>query len=139
MPTCVSRFRHRLGQSILIFGLLVSAGMTAGCQTTPKKTEPEMATPDKAAALRESIQKAQPGAQVGRVIVVLTDAPYAAVIDLPVQDVKAGQTITFVDGEGNPVSNGTVAEVVGDAVHVKFDKAGKRPPQKGDLAVWLKS
>ena len=72
-------------------------------------------------------------------IATITDPPYTAVSDLPLQEVKEGQTITFVDIQGNPVNNGTVMKVVGDSVHVKYDKAGKRPPQKGDLAVWLKS
>ena len=58
---------------------------------------------------------------------------------LPVQEIKEGQTITFVDTQGNPIGNGTVKMIVGDAVHVQVDKASKRPAQKGDLAVWLKS
>jgi hypothetical protein len=120
---------------MVICGVLIGAAM--GCQSTKKEPEAQMATPDKVAALRESIQKAQPGAQVGQVIAVIPG--YASISDLPVQEIKEGQTITFVDIQGNPINNGTVGMVVGDAVHVKVDKAGKRAPQKGDLAVWLKS
>ena len=140
MSTCVSRLCRSLGTSVLLCGVMIGVGsMTSGCQSAKKDPEAQMATPDKVAALRDSIQKAQPVAQLGQVIATITDPPYTAVSDLPLQEVKEGQTITFVDIQGNPVNNGTVMKVVGDSVHVKYDKAGKRPPQKGDLAVWLKS
>jgi hypothetical protein len=115
-----------------------------GCQSHPKEPPPEppppVATADKIAAIRESIQKGQPGSLVGQVIAVSTVyGPYAAVADLPVQDVKVGQVVTFLDADGNPINNGTVMAIVGDTLHVKYDPAGKRPVQAGDLAVWLKS
>src|SRR5205085_2657454 len=118
MATRVSGFCRSLSSSILICGLLTVAGLMSGCQTTPKKDpEPQMATPDKVAALRELLQKSQPGAQVGQVIAIYENL--AAVSELPVKEIKEGQTVTFVDIQGNPISNGTVAMVVGDSVHVK--------------------
>jgi hypothetical protein len=138
MAIRVLRFCCSVSGSLLICGLLTGAGLMIGCQTAAKKDpEPQMATPDKVAAFRELIQKSQPGAQVGRVIEVIPG--YASVVDLPLQEVNDGETITFVDGDGKPISNGTVYMHVGDSVHVKVEKAGRRPPQKGDLAVWLKS
>src|SRR5690349_23148128 len=80
----------------LLAGMLCGSG---GCQSQQQK-EPEAApvtaTPDKIAAIRASIEKAQPGSLVGRVINTLGDRPYAAVADIPVQDVAIGETITFV-------------------------------------------
>jgi hypothetical protein len=124
---------------------LIAAPLSlCGCQSHPKEptqpAPPPVASADKIAAIRETIQKGQPGSLVGQVIAVSTEyGPYAAVADLPVQDVKVGQVITFLDADGNPINNGTVMAVVGDTLHVKYDPAGKRPVQTGDLAVWLKS
>jgi len=96
------------------------------------------AAPEMANSLRASIQKSAPGSLVGIVILALSDSPYAAVGDIPVQDAKVGQTVTFIDGKGDPFNAGTVVAIVGDSIHVKFDTAGKRPPTKGDIAVILK-
>ena len=115
---------------------LMLAAFATGCATKTAPAEPQLAAPDKVAAFRESIQKSQPGSLVGPVIA--TYQQYAAVADIPVKDVKIGQTITFVDPEGHPVNNGSVARIVDDTLHVKFDPAGKRPVQRGDLAVVLK-
>jgi hypothetical protein len=116
-------------------GLLLGLGNLTGCASkTP--SEPPGAPPEKIATLRESIQKNKPGSLVGPVIA--TYQLYAAVADIPVKEVKLGQTITFVDPDGNPVNNGTVASILEDTIHVKFDATGKRPVQRGDLAVILK-
>ena len=137
----MSSIRRRVPAAIW---MIAAPLLLPGCQSKPKEPlsepTPPVATADKIAAIRESIQKGQPGSLVGQVIETSTVyGPYAAVADLPVQDVKVGQVITFVDGDGNPINNGVVMAVVGDMLHVKYDPAGKRPVQKGDLAVWLKS
>jgi len=79
-----------------------------------------------------------PGTLVGDVIYTLSDHPYTAVGGVDMKDVQVGQIVSFVDADGKPINNGTVVAIVGDNAHVRFDTAGKRPPQKGDLAVWLK-
>jgi hypothetical protein len=122
--------------------LLLGLGVFAGCQNQPKQTDqpPAVASADKYAALRESIPAAQPGALVGRVLETSTAyGPYAAVADIPVQNVKVGDTITFLDADASPINAGEVRAIVGDQLHVKYDPAGKRAVQKGDIAVWLKS
>jgi hypothetical protein len=127
--------RRVVSGMILSCGLLLGLGNLTGCATkTP--SEPQAVPPEKIATLRESIQKNKPGSLVGPVIA--TYQLYAAVGDIPVKEVKLGQTITFVDPDGNPINNGTVANILEDTIHVKFDATGKRPVQRGDLAVILK-
>ena len=128
--------RRLLGGLILSCGLLACSLVAVGCATPKPPVEPQMASPDKVATIRESIQKSKPGSLVGQVIT--TFQLYAAVTDIPVKDVKKGQTITFTDPDGNPINNGTIAEIVDDTLHVKFDPTGKRAVQRGDLAVILK-
>ena len=125
-----------LSGMILSFSLIFCSIGGFGCATQKPPVEPQMASPDKVATVRESIQKSKPGSLVGQVIA--TFQQYAAVADIPVKDVKLGQTIAFIDADGNPVNNGTVARIVDDTLHVKFDATGKRPVQRGDLAVVLK-
>ena len=124
-----------LSGMILSCGALFIGGVV-GCQSQPKTVDPQVAAPEKVASVRETIQKNQPGSLVGQVIE--TYQQYAAVGDIAVQDVKVGQTITFLDADGNPINNGSIKVIVGDTLHVKFDATGKRPVQKGDLALWLK-
>jgi hypothetical protein len=110
----------------------------AGCQNSQKKEE-TTAPPsvERAAELRETLKKAHPNALVGQVIAVHDTKPYAAIGDLPVQDAKVGQTVVFVDSNGLPYNAGTLVAIYGDTVHVQFE-TGKRPPQKGDLAMVMK-
>lgn len=122
---------------------VLSLGLIAGCRQNHKKPDEAVAppaAPDQVASLRESIQKARPGSLVGIVIDTLPDTarPYTAVGDIAVQDAKVGQTVTFVDSNGQPFNAGTVQLIVGDQLHIRYDPAGKRAPQKGDLAVILK-
>ena len=127
--------RRLLSGMLVSCGLVLGLGNLTGCASkTP--SEPQAAPPEKIATLRESIQKNKPGSLVGPVIA--TYQLYAAVADIPVKEVKLGQTITFVDPDGNPINNGTVASILDDTIHVKFDPTGKRPVQRGDLAVILK-
>ena len=129
--------RRLLSCVILSCGLALCAIGASGCAAPkPAPVEPQMAAPDKVTLIRESIQKTKPGSMVGQVIA--TFQLYAAVADIPVKDVKLGQTINFVDTDGNPVNVGTVARIVDDTLHVKFDPTGKRAVQRGDLAVLLK-
>ncbi len=139
MTICLSAsFRRHFTTSILSCGLLLSLAHIAGCapKVVPVIVEPPIAGPDKVTELRESIQKSKPGSRVGQV--VATFELYAAVSEIPVKDVKIGDTLTFLDATGNPINNGTIARIVEETLHVKFDPTGKRPVQKGDIAVWLK-
>ena len=124
-------------------GILVCGGLLFGalCGCAPKSmdaTAAPAATTDQYATFKESITKSKPGSMVGQVLT--TYMQYAAVTDIPVKELKAGTTVTFVDSTGATVGNGTVVEPSGDSAYlqVKFDSTGKRPVQKGDFAVYLK-
>ena len=100
-------------------------------------TQPAMT--DAYTAYRESITKSKPGSMVGQVLA--TYQQYAAIADIAPKDLKAGQTITFVDATGATVGNGMVVGPNGDSsyLQVKFEaSSAKRPLQKGDYAVYLK-
>lgn len=131
-------FRRHFAGLILTCGMLLGLAHGTGCATKPlPPVEPPIVGPEKIAAVRESILKSKPGSLIGQVIE--TFELYAAVTEIPVKAIKLGDTLTFIDPDGNPVNNGTIAVIVDDnTLHVKFDPTGKRPVQKGDLAVWLK-
>jgi hypothetical protein len=135
--------RGALGGGIVPLLLFLAGALCAGgCQSQQQK-EPQSAvpaTPDKVAAVRASIEQAQPGSLVGRVIAVHPDPnmPYVAVGDLPAQAVPVGDTITFVDADANPITSGTVSDKSAEALFVRY-QSGKRRVEQGDLAVWFKS
>ena len=119
--------------------LAICCGLLIGIPACAPKNPPvdaQMTPADQVAALRESIQKSKPGSLVGQVLT--TYEQYAAVTDIPTKEVAIGQTISFLDAKGDPINNGTIARIIDDTLHVKFDTNGKRPVQKGDIAVLLK-
>ena len=126
--------------SIFALALLMGTTVMMGCaKTPPPETDPVvpvMATPEKLTDVREFFNKARAGTLVGQVIVTVNNL--AAVLEIPVKEVRIGQTVTFVDGDKNVVNNGTIVAIVDDSLHVKFDATGKRPVQKGDYVVILK-
>jgi hypothetical protein len=137
----LAHFARRVMLPGLALAALFACQPKPAPETTTTPTTPgTVASADTAAQIRDSIQHAQPGSYVGRVIAVSTTyGPYAAVGDIPTQDVKVGQVLTFVDQTAAPVNNGTVMQVAGDTLHVRYDPNGRRPVQVGDLAVWLNS
>ena len=128
------------GRLILSLAMLTGTTLMCGCAKTPPAetgpTEPVMATPEKLSDVRDFFNKARAGTLVGQVVV--TNNNLAAVLEIPVKEVKIGQTVTFVDADKNVVNNGTVVAIVDDSLHVRFDATGKRPVQKGDYAVIVK-
>jgi hypothetical protein len=141
--TMKSMSPHRSKTLVLSIAALLPFFVLIGCQPLKKP-----ASPERAAQVRESIHKNNPNAVVGIVIYTLTEdgnttpdknRPYTAVGDLPVPDVKMGQTVTFIDvASGKPVSSGVVVAIQSDSVHVRYDTSAKRPPATGDLAVIIK-
>lgn len=127
--------------SLCVAGLLASFAGVGGCQSANK-------SPERVQQVRETLQRDNPGAAVGRVIYTLTEdgkpkpdkhRPYTAVGDLPVQEIKRGGLVTFVDvGSGKSINSGVVADLYVDSIGVRYDPSGKRPPTSGDLAVVFK-
>jgi hypothetical protein len=142
MPPIRQQLRRAIGATVLALstaGLLVCGG----CQVTQKH-----ASPDRVAQVRDKLQKDNPGAAIGRVIYTLTEdgkpkpdkhRPYTAVGDVPVQEIKRGGLVTFVDiASGKSINSGVVADIYVDSIGVRYDPSGKRPPMSGDLAVVFK-
>jgi hypothetical protein len=135
--TSIGLFTPLRSAGTMMLALVCGLATLGGCATKPAdSTQPKIAPAERIAAMRESVEKTKPGSQVGQVLI--TFEQYAAVTDINVAEVKLGQIVTFVDMDGNPVNAGVVARIVDSNLHVKFDPSGKRPVQKGDLAVILK-
>ena len=125
----------------LPLSLLLGAALLTGCMRTAKPVpapQPVVATAEKIAAYRESVDKLRPGSMVGIVAASQPEYNLVAVGDLPVQSFKVGQTLSFVDSDGNTIGNGQIKNIVNDLLILKYDSLGKRAPEKGDLALWLK-
>ena len=90
-------------------------------------------TADQFSALRDSILKNRPASLVGQV--VITYGNLAAVKDIPLSEIKTGQTISFTDFNGAPVGNGTVLRSEDNLLTVRFESTGPRGVQKGDAAI----
>lgn len=121
---------------------VIGAGFLAGCQA--RVTEEPVVEPPPPARLpddaRERYQKLYPDAQIGRVIATLPGERLAAVADVPVQQFRRGDALTFIGAEGTLVS-GEVVAVVQDTLHVRYTapEGERRAPVVGDLAIRFKS
>src|SRR5690242_15947563 len=86
-------------------------------------------------SLRDAFMQRNPNAKFGEVTAVLPQNQLAAVGDLPVDQFRRGDTITFLVGR-NQYVNGTIVAIRNGNLHVKYDApAGGRDPQVGDAAV----
>ena len=139
--------RRMFSGIILSCGLIWGLAGVTGCAGSGDKNKSSsgysMPSDDQVASLRDAMQRANPGSMVGSVIATLDDARLAAVVGIPVKEIKLGQVISFADVNGSPVNVGTVVGIsidptTEDSINVKFDATGKRPVHRGDLAVWLK-
>jgi hypothetical protein len=123
--------------------LVLAAALFTGCTRTREAENPNQPVPtsDWISSYRASIEQASPGSIVGVVNAVVAADNLASVGDVPAGSLQAKQTITFVDGSGNPLVVGQVVAVTEFGnVHVRYENPidGRRAPQVGDVAVWLK-
>jgi len=122
--------------------LTIAALTLAGCTRTAPVEDPTqpVATSDWVVQYRASIEQSAPGSIVGVVNAVLPDARLASVSDVPGEQFKENQTVTFVDGAGNPLGIGSVVRIVDGSAHVKYEvpQPGRRTPDIGDAVVWLR-
>ena len=122
--------------------LTVAALTLAGCTRTqpPETPNQPVANAEWIAQYRASIEHSAPGSIVGVVNAVLPDVRLASVGDVPADQFKANQTLTFIDGAGNPLGIGSVVRVVDGNLHVRCEvpQPGRRAPEVGDVVVWLK-
>ena len=58
-----------------------------------------------------------------------------AVKDVPAEDFHEGDTVQFLDGNGEMITTGTVERILNNAVHIQYLSGGTQAPGVGDLAV----
>jgi hypothetical protein len=116
-----------------------------GCASKPKAqsqaaTSPLVTAKQQAQKLQTTYQKTDASARVGVVLAVKPDTHLAAVGDVPTQDFKKGDVISFVDANQKLVANGHVRDVQKNLLIVGYDVPAKgRAPQTADLAIRLKT
>lgn len=124
--------------------LIAAATLFSGCTRTPPAAETPiqpMPSSDWVASYRATIEQGSPGSIVGVVNAVMPEQNLASVSDIPAGSLSLKQTLTFIDGDGNPLGVGEVISVTEYGnVHVEYEtpQPGRRSPQVGDVAVWLK-
>jgi len=118
--------------AVLTAGLLLQQGCAARKPAPRPPSQPSLGASQQ---LRSELMRADPNARIGFVTQVLPDAQLVAVRDVPVEDFARGDTVNFLDGNGQPLTTGTVERVLNGAVHISYDAGGTRAPMPGDLAV----
>ena len=130
------RFNHPI---VLLAMVVVAAGLLSGCRADKEQQAPAPpATEDRVRMIRQSYQTIDPGARVGLVAETLPEYRLVAVSEMPVDEFREGDVVTFIDTNEEVLVNGRVVAKTDDALHVKYDepsKPGQRAPQKGDMAV----
>jgi hypothetical protein len=121
--------------------LVLMIGMLTGCPGRRTAQAPAPA-PDPQQALqdtRREFQRLNPQVQVGLVTIVREDAHLAAVSELPLEDLQAGQIVNFIDVNRRPLVSGTIVRITDVSAHVRYDAPpqDRRHPREGDLAVLI--
>jgi hypothetical protein len=114
----------------------IAAMLLLGCENKAREGTP--ASPQVVVAIRKEITASNPDALVGVVIAVEPKGrPFAAVSDVPAEQFREGDPMTFIDSNNNQLTHGIVRRIVGNMVHVQWYPPLKdqRAPRVGDLAV----
>ena len=118
---------------------ILAAGLLSqqGCQNRRQPAPRASAQPSLSAshAMREKLMRADPSALVGLVTSTLPDVQLVAVREVPAEEFAEGDTVQFIDGNGVPLTTGTVERIMNGAVHVTYASSGGRAPNIGDLVV----
>ena len=126
--------RLRLSAGLMIVSLFAAAGCQPKEQPTgPVYPPPVAPTPQ----TRERIQRLAPDALIGEVTAVLPQERLAMIGNVPVQQFKEGDVVTFMGGNEVSIGNGIVIRVGADTLQVRYEPPppGGRPPAMGDLAI----
>ncbi len=119
---------------------LLVLGMLGGCQ--PAQNPDEMAqhpNPQTLDKIQAAYAQQAPDMPVGRVADVVPDARMAAVDHVTrARDLQEGDSVTFVDAQGQIVTHGHIVRINKPFVDVRYDAEGKRAPRPGDLMVKVK-
>ncbi len=119
--------------------LLTVLALIAGCQSSTQQADSDTVPPpsvnvERVAEVRALYQQVNPNTRVGYVNAMLPSDELVSVVDVPTEDFRNGDAITFVDLQQNPIASGRVVNVLPDAVHVRYT-ATERAPVVGDIAV----
>jgi hypothetical protein len=125
-------------RSLRLLALLVGIMLLAGCG--PKKLDNPKAYQAAAAnvsEIRERYQRSDPATRVGLVIGSNAEANLVSVGEIDPKEFRVGDKVVFVDSRQNALASGTVARVLADSIHVRYDPAasGGRAPHEGDVMV----
>lgn len=119
-----------------ILPALLAAALLVGCQTTTSTdgVDQSAISLDNVARIRAMYQEINPDTRVGYIDADLPGEQLVSVADIPVEDFRVGDAITFIDAQQQVIATGRVANIVGERVHAKYT-VGERAPGVGDLAV----
>ena len=113
--------------------------LTSGCKRThePAAQAAPARSEQRIAEVRESLVRQNPSAIVGPVVEALPAKRLAAIADVPVEQFRRGDIITFVNTNVDVIDTGRVVNITKDQVHVRYDTPGpgQREPKVGDLGV----
>ena len=116
----------------------LAAALIGGCTTTTTSDDQPIAQPagslETVAQIRATYQAVNPDTRVGYVNAELPGAQLVSVTDVPVEDFRNGDAITFINAQQQVIATGRVVNVVENSVHVKYTP-GERAPGVGDVAV----
>src|SRR6187397_417088 len=125
MTTNITSRRRAMGSirtagaaAVLTAGLLLQQGCAARKPAPRPPSQPSLGASQ---LLRSELMRADPNARIGFVTQVLIDAQLVAVRDVPVEDFARGDTVNFLDGNGQPLTTGTVERVLNGAVHISYN------------------
>jgi hypothetical protein len=116
--------------------LTIAAATLVGCQARPQA--PAAAAPVSAQQLqdlRTAFTQADANARLGSVDAVLESSAYLTVGQIDPADFPVGTAVAIIDANRQVIANGEVVRTFDQTVHVRYEKAGARAPQVGDVAV----
>jgi hypothetical protein len=130
-----------VNRNVIIF-LATLASFAIGC-TPPPPPPPSSGSvgvysADDYNAFKARYLNANPDARVGRVMAVLTNEHRLSIGDIPTKDFSPGDVLTILDGTGNVLADGTVADLDADTLDVNYTLSTSgtfREPRAGDIAV----
>ena len=115
--------------------LTIAGAMFVGCQSKPKMAPTQPVSAQELDTLRGAFTQADPNARLGSVDAVLEAESYLTVGQINPADFAVGTAVAIIDSNRKTVANGEVVRSFADTVHVRYEKAGTRPPRVGDVAV----
>jgi hypothetical protein len=135
------------GMRWTLASLILCLVALAGCQmrqsgdderTTVVTAPPPAPTPVPDETLAR-FQRLAPDALVGRVVAGLPEYRLVKVGEIPIENVRVGDSVVFYGAGELMLGGGTVVDIVNKTLHVQYpEPSGHRAPTTGDMAVLFK-